>query len=183
MKALEQIASIYRIEFDIRNHNLPREKILQHRRLRAKPLVTAFFDWCETQQLRADLVDSDLLSRALRYALRHRDQLEAYLEDPDIPIDTNHLERTLRVIPMGRKAWLFCWTELGARQVGIIQSLLTTCRIQGVNSYTYLVDVLQRISSHPASRIEELTPRRWKELFADQPLRSDIDRVGVDSVD
>jgi len=35
-----------------------------------------------------------------------------------VPIDTNHLERGLRVIPMGRKAWLFCWTELGAKQVG-----------------------------------------------------------------
>ncbi len=77
----------------------PREKILQHRRLRAKPLVAASFEWCEAQQLRADPGDSDLLSRALRYALRHRDQPQAYLEDPDIPIDTNHPERTLRVTP------------------------------------------------------------------------------------
>jgi tRNA splicing endonuclease len=37
--------------------------------------------------------------------------------DPDVPIDTNHLERALRVIPMGRKSWLFCWTELGAKHV------------------------------------------------------------------
>jgi transposase len=35
-----------------------------------------------------------------------------------------------------------------------------------------LVDVLQRISEHPNSKIEELTPRRWKELFASNPLRS-----------
>jgi len=76
---------------------------------------------------------------------------------------------------MGRKAWLFCWTELGARQVGMIQSLLTTCRLQSVDPYTYLVDVLQRIAAHPQSRIEELTPRRWKKLFADKPLRSDLD--------
>lgn len=31
--------------------------------------------------------------------------------------------------PMGRKNWLFCWTELGAWHVGIIESLLTTCRL------------------------------------------------------
>lgn len=57
-----------------------------------------------------------------------------------------------------------------------MQSLLTTCRLQGVDPYTYLVDVLQRVALHPASRAEELTPRRWKTLFADDPIRSDIER-------
>ncbi len=49
--------------------------------------------------------------------------------------------------------------------------------MQGVNPYTYLVDVLQRIDRHPAKRVIELTPRVWKELFAENPLRSDLDRV------
>jgi transposase len=75
-----------------------------------------------------------------------------------------------------RKNWLFCWTELGAKQVGIIQSLLVTCKLHGINPHTYLVDVLQRISQHPASRVIELTPRVWKEKFSDNPLRSDLDR-------
>ena len=79
---------------------------------------------------------------------------------------------------MGRRSWLFCWTELGARQVGIIQSLLVTCKLQGINPYTYLVDVLQRISQHPASKVIELTPRVWKEKFADNILKSDLDRLG-----
>lgn len=73
---------------------------------------------------------------------------------------------------MGRKSWLFCWTELGAKQVGIIQSLIVTCRLHGIDPYTYLIDVLQRVSQHPASRVTELTPRLWKTLFADYPLRS-----------
>lgn len=99
-----------------------------------------------------------------------------FLSDPDVPIDTNHLERGLRCIPMGRRNWLFCWSEVGAEHVGIVQSLLTTCRLQGVDPYTYLVDVLQRVAIHPASRVDELTPRRWKAQFADTPLRSDIER-------
>ncbi len=73
---------------------------------------------------------------------------------------------------MGRKNWLFCWTELGAKQVGIIQSLLVTCRLHNIDPYTYLVDVLQRVGQHPASRVSELTPRLWKQRFADHPLRS-----------
>jgi hypothetical protein len=80
---------------------------------------------------------------------------------------------------MGRKNWNFCWTELGAKHVGIIQSLIVTCRLHGIDPYTYLVDVLQRISEHPASRVTELTPRLWKEYFAANPLRSDISKFPV----
>ncbi len=89
-------------------------------------------------------------------------------------MDTNHLERALRVIPMGRKNGLFCWTEIGAEHVGIIQSLLVTCKLHQVNFYDYLVDVLQRISCHPASKVNKLTPRLWKEHFADNPICSDL---------
>jgi hypothetical protein len=46
--------------------------------------------------------------------------------------------------------------------------------LHGVDPYTYLVDVLQRISEHPASRVAELAPRLWKQYFAANPLRSDI---------
>lgn len=84
----------------------------------------------------------------------------------------NHLEREIRPIPLGRRNWLFCWTELGAEHVGLIQSLISTCKLHDIHPYTYLVDVLQRIGIHPASKAEELTPRLWKEKFADNPLRS-----------
>jgi IS66 C-terminal element len=50
----------------------------------------------------------------------------------------------------------FTWTELGAKHVGIVQSLLTTCRLHEINAYDYLVDVLQRVGQHPAARVAEL---------------------------
>jgi len=122
-------------------------------------------------------VKTNPLSRALAYAMKREQALKVFLSDPEVPPDTNHLERGLRVIPMGRRNWLFSWTEVGAEQVGIIQSLLVTCRLHGVNAYEYLVDVLQRVGTHPASRVEELTPRLWKERFAANPLRSDLETL------
>lgn len=98
--------------------------------------------------------------------------LEIFLSDPEVPIDTSEIERTIRPIPLGRKNWLFCWTELGAEHLGKIQSLLQTCRLQAVDPSTWLVDVLQRVDSHPAIDVHLLTPRLWKENFADNPLRS-----------
>ena len=141
---------MYEVEKAIRDRQLAGEAKLEYRSGHALPVVDAFFGWCHDQRQRLDLVNSAPLAKALVYADGRQAQLRVYLGDPDVPIDTNHLERALRVIPMGRKNWLFCWTEVGARHVGIIQSLLTTCRLQGVDPYAYLVDVLQRVSLHPA---------------------------------
>ena len=126
------------------------------------------------QGQRLDLVNTNPLSKALKYVHEREESLKVYLSDPEVPIDTNHLERALRVIPMGRRNWLFCWTEIGAELVGIIQSLLVTCRLHDVNPYTYLVDVLKRISAHPMAKVDELIPRNWKQHFAHNPLTSDI---------
>ena len=111
----------------------------------------------------------------MHYARERRTPLQVFLSDPEVPIDTNHLERALRSIPMGRRNWLFCWTELGAKQVGIIQSLIVTCRLHSIDVYTYLVDVLQRVSIHPAKDVIDLTPRAWKTKFSHAPMKSDID--------
>jgi transposase len=175
-EALDHIAALYRFEEQICELGLNSDKKRQYRLEHSKPVVDSFFEWCQGQLPRDDLTPSNPLKKALNYVLTREQQLRVFLEDPAVQPDTNHLERTLRPIPMGRKAWLFCWTELGAEHVGIIQSLISTCKLHGINPYTYLTDVLLRISDHPASRVEELTPRVWKEKFADQPLRSDLYR-------
>ncbi|MGB5764477.1 MAG: IS66 family transposase [Sedimenticolaceae bacterium] len=177
-QALELIGTLYQIEAQIRERALDGAAKLAYRACHAHPAVEAFFGWCHEQRQRLDLVNSAPLAKALVYAENHQAQLRVYLSDPDVPIDTNHLERALRVIPMGRKNWLFNWTEVGAQHVGIIQSLLTTCRLHGVDPYAYLVDVLQRISLHPARDVEALTPRCWKERFGGNPLRSDLYGLG-----
>ncbi len=173
--ALAIIGALYQHEQHIRDQGLQDEAKLHYRARHSEPIVRAFWDWCDEQCHRADLLPSDPLSKALYYAMGRVGELKVFLSDPAVPMDTNHVERGLRPIPMGRKNWMFCWTELGAEQVGIIQSLLVTCKLHNINPYTYLVDVLQRISIHPASKVEELTPRRWKALFAEDPMRSAID--------
>jgi hypothetical protein len=108
---------------------------------------------------------------------KRKEGLSIFLTDPDVPIDTGEIERALWVIPMGRKNWMFCWTEVGAEYVGISQSLILTCKMHGINPYTYLVDVLQRVSDHPATDIHQLTPGLWKKHFADNPRCSLIDII------
>jgi len=171
--ALDFIAALYQQEAFLRESICEDENKKAHRQRYSQPIVNAFFSWCKAQLENMAITD-ELLLKALGYCLSREAALRVFLDDPQVPLDTNHLERALRVIPMGRKNWLFCWTELGAKQVGIIQSLLVTCKLQGVDPYDYLVDVLQRVSIHPASQVADLTPRIWKEKFAQNPLRSDV---------
>ncbi len=174
-EALALIGALYRHEEIIRNKSLAGEEKLFYRTKHSEPVVKSFWHWCEDQCRRSDLLPQNPLTKALKYVMKRQVSLQVFLSDPDVAIDTNHLERALRPIPMGRRNWLFCWTEIGAKQVGIIQSLLVTCRLQGVDPYVYLVDVLQRVGQHPASKVIELTPRIWKEKFANNPLRSDLE--------
>jgi len=173
-QALQQIGELYVTEEHIRDHKLVGESKRGYRLTHSKPVVAKFFDWIDQQFQRQGLLPSNPFTKALAYARERRACLEVFLTDAEVPIDTNHLERALRAIPMGRKNWMFCWTELGAKHVGIVQSLIVTCRLHGIDPYTYLVDVLQRVALHPAARVAELTPRLWKQHFAHNPLRSDL---------
>lgn len=173
--ALQMIAALYKHEDIIAEQNLTGEAKLNYRQEHSKPIVDAFFEWIKDQRQRLDLVKSNPLGKALLYSYDRERAMRVFLDDPNVPLDTNHLERQIRYIAMGKNSWLFCWTEVGAKQVGIIQSLICTCKLHGVDPYTYLVDVLQRVATHPASKVDVLIPRNWKEKFADNPMRSDLD--------
>jgi hypothetical protein len=116
---------------------------------------------------------------ALSYARNREGPLRVFLENPDLPIDNNHTERGIRPTAVGRKNWMFHFTEDGARKGGILYSLIWTCKLQGIDPLTYLVDVLQRVATHPASETELLIPRLWKQHFAANPLGSILSRLSL----
>jgi transposase len=173
-QVLDSIGHLYRVETQIRDSKLEGEQKRSFRLAHSKPVVDQLFAWFDQQRQRPELLPSSPFSKAIAYMQNREHALRVFLEDPAVPMDNNHTERALRVVPMGRKSWMFCWTELGAEHVGIIQSLIVTCKMQGIDPATYLVDVLQRVAIHPANKVEELTPRVWKDLFAENPLRSDL---------
>ena len=176
-EALDLIGGLYAEEEKIRNKKLAGREKLLWRREHSRPLVEAFWRWCDAMADDMTRPPQDPLLKAIGYARNHRSGLEVYLQDPDVEIDTNHLERCVRPIALGRRNWMFCWTEAGAGAVGILQSLVLTCRLHGIDPYTWLVDVLQRISVHPARDVAQLTPRLWKDRFAEGPMTSDVSRA------
>lgn len=172
--ALAMIGELYQHEKRCREQKLTDDAHLAYRQKYHEPLVKQFFDWVYEQRQRTDLLPKDPFSKALHYVAERENALKVFLINPNVALDTNHLERALRVIPMGRKNYLFCWSELGAENLGVLQSLMVTCRLHDINPYTYLVDVLQRVALHPAKDVEQLTPRLWKKHFSENFLTSDV---------
>lgn len=103
---LELIGNLYAIEKTIREQAMDAETIQETRMLQALPAVDSFFAWVDEQRHRMDLLPSQPFAKALAYAGEREAALRVYLSDPTVAIDTNHLERALRPIPMGRKNWM-----------------------------------------------------------------------------
>ena len=74
-----------------------------YRMTHSKPHVEAFFAWVDQQLEAHGLRPARPFIQALNYARERRPGREVFLTDPDVPLDTNPLERSLRTIPMGRK--------------------------------------------------------------------------------
>ena len=70
-------------------------------------------------------------------------------------------ERAVRPLAVGRKNWLFVGNEDGGEAAATIYSLVQTCRALDVNPRDYLEDVMRRLMSHSANKIDELLPDVW----------------------
>jgi hypothetical protein len=99
---------------------------------------------------------------AIDYSLNHWSALTRNLHDGNVPVDNNHLENQIRPWAMGRKAWLFAGSQLAGKRAAVVMNLVQSAKLNGHDPHAYLRDVLQRLPTHPASRIEELLPHLWK---------------------
>ena len=162
-KVLELIKNLFEIEQEAKKSEI---ELLQLRREKSLPLVDEFFLYIK-QLYYEQMIDKTMpLGKAVSYSLELEQGLRHFLVHPDIPLSNNHVERAIRPVAVGRKNWLFCWSEVGARYAAIAFTLVECCKLHGINPWDYLVDVLQRIDTHPAREVQLLTPKNWKQLVA-----------------
>jgi hypothetical protein len=103
--------------------------------------------------------------KALAYSIERWNELMIYTTDGKLNIDNNPVENSIRPVAIGRKNYLFAGSHEAAQRSAMLYSLLGTCKLNGVNPFVYLRNVLQRIATHPINKIEELLPQDWKLLL------------------
>ena len=86
---------------------------------------------------------------------------------PVIELDNNPVERAIRPIALGRKNHLFAGSDGGGVRWATVSSLIATAKLNNVEPFAYLRDVLERMANgHPMSRLDELLPWNWTQLKA-----------------
>jgi transposase len=166
-QALAWISLLYDVEREAKERE-PTEYdafvALRHklRAERSRPIFDKFHAWLEAELPK--VLPKSPIGEAIQYALNHWEALKRPLEAGFLELDNGACERAFKPVAIGRKNWLFAGSDKGGQTAAVLMSLCTTCKNLGIDPQAYLRDVLDRISTHPARRIEELLPDRWQEL-------------------
>lgn len=68
---------------------------------------------------------------------------------------------------LGRQNWLFAGSLRAGKRAAAIMSLIHSAKLNEHEPYAYIRDVLERLPTQPASRIDYLLPHRWRRAEAD----------------
>jgi len=157
-KALAWIAKLYEIEADIKAS--PPDQKAEARQQRAGPLLESFRAWLSETQMQ--VAPKSGIAKAIGYALNRWKALTLYLEEGQLSIDNNPVERALRGVAIGRKNFLFVGNDTGGERAASFYSIIETCKLNGVEPFAYLCDVLEKLPTWPNKRLHELLPWNWK---------------------
>jgi hypothetical protein len=158
---LRRIAELYAIEGSIQGRTAEERRHV--RNTSARPLIKMMKPWLEMELGR--LPPTGPLAEAIRYALARWPALTRFLDDGRIELDNNPVERAIRPIALGRKSHLFEGSDGGGVRWATICSLIATGKLNNVEPFAWLRDVLKRVTDgHPASRLNELLPWNWQQI-------------------
>ena len=150
---------IYAIEAELAE--APAEERLAARREKIKPVFDELVSWCKVHK--PHVPPASMLGAAIRYLTNHQLALGRFLEAGEVPIDNGIVERLHVRAALTRKNFLFAGSDTGGERAAIAFTILSCCRLVGVNPVEYLADVLPRLSRRVRIRdLPDLLPAKWK---------------------
>ena len=154
--ALKKIQELYDVESEAREQDLPFEERKELRQKESVPVLAELEAWMRDQLTL--VLPKSAIGEAIAYTLKLWKRLARYTEDGRWEIDNNLVENSIRPLTLGRKNYMFAGSHEGARNAAMIYSFLGTCKINNVEPYAWLKDVLTRIPDHSIQQLEELLP-------------------------
>ncbi|MGZ8094775.1 MAG: IS66 family transposase [Methylosarcina sp.] len=150
-EALNRIAVLYAIEAE--GQGLSTEERQRLRAEKSQSALAGLHNWLQQTRLRT--APNSATSQAIDYSLKRWAALTCYAETGDLPI-----ENSIRPIALGKKNWLFAGSERAGKRASVIQTLLSTAKLNGLDPAAWLKDTLEKLPTWPNRRIDELLPFR-----------------------
>ncbi len=157
-QALVFFGDLYEVEREVQHLQVDERRRI--RQLKARPVADHLHAWLIGQ--RQKVPQGSATAKAIDYSLNRWAALTRYLGDGNLPADNNWIENRIRPIALGRANWLFAGSLRAGQRAAAIMSLIGSAKMNALDPYAYLKDVLERLPTHPARRIDELLPHRWQ---------------------
>lgn len=152
------IAQLYKVEADAKDLDDGSRRAL--RQAKSIPILIRIDEEAELQRRTA--LPKSPMGEALAYLRNQWPGLKRFVDHGMLAIDNNVAERMIKPVALGRRNWLFAGSEEGGHRAAVCYTLVNSCKQLRLDPFAYVKDVLERVSSHPRSRIAELTPKGWK---------------------
>ena len=76
------------------------------------------------------------------------------------------MERAIRPVALGRKNHMFAGSDGGGQRWAMLCSLIETAKLNNIEPYAYLKDILTRMTNgYPSNQIDDLLPWNWKPQY------------------
>jgi transposase len=157
IEVVRRIDALFDIERPINGASAEERRVV--RQELSRPLVDDLRVYLREQ--RARLSSAHDLAKAIDYILKRWEAFTLFLSEGRLCLSNNAAERALRGVALGRKSWMFCGSDRGGQRAADMYSLIVTAKMNDVDPQAWLADVLARIASHPAHRLDELLPWNW----------------------
>jgi transposase len=161
--ALELFGQLYAVERKIKEGGITGDAVVALRQQEAVPVLNTLHTWMQEEYPNIQLKKSPI-AQAMAYCLPRWKKLCIYTTDARLQIDNNPVENAIRPVAVGRKNYLFAGSHEAAQRAAMVYSLLSTCKLHGINPYEWLKDVLQRMHLYTTAGIEGLLPQNWVKL-------------------
>lgn len=159
-QAILRMRELFAIESRLDDAGASFDERLKVRKEEAVPKLEALKQWLD--ELLLGLSPKGELAKAIAYLTKRWECFTRYTQDGRLLMHNNPAENALRGVVLGRKNYLFAGSDQAGERTAVFYSLIETCKLNEINPEAYLTDVLKRLPTHPANRIEELIPYNWK---------------------
>lgn len=157
---LHLIQKLYAIERKAKEREVDNQTKQRYRSLYAKPVLTELKKWLNDTII--EVLPKNPIGKAIAYTLNLWDKLTNYVNDGVYEIDNNIIENAIRPLALGRKNYLFAGSHDAAQRAAMMYSFFATCKVNDIEPFEWLTDVLNRIPDHKANKLNELLPSNWR---------------------
>lgn len=167
-EAIKRIAAIYHTDNMFKGSSP--EEIFDNRQQSVKPLVDAYFAWIKDVLGNEKLDKSSALTKALNYSVNQEAYLRIFLSDPNVPLDNNDAERSIKKFCVGKHSWHLIESKNGAKASAMLYSIAETAKANNLNPFEYFKYLMEEIKEYPRNNVPkekllELMP--WSEALPD----------------